>query len=145
MVLHNTKSTAQDVSNKLHIASETERKINGAREEYRPVATRGSILYFLITDMTVVSCMYQTSLRQFLILFDTSIYKSERSNNPKIRIGNIIRCLTLTVWRNTCRGFYERHKFLFTLLLAMKVDLQCAHISHEEFMKFIKVSGTCIL
>uniref|UniRef100_A0A0P4W7W0 Dynein heavy chain ATP-binding dynein motor region domain-containing protein n=1 Tax=Scylla olivacea TaxID=85551 RepID=A0A0P4W7W0_SCYOL len=138
MVLHDTKSTAQDVSTKLHIASETERKINGAREEYRPVATRGSILYFLITDMAVVSCMYQTSLRQFLILFDMSMNKADRSNNPKIRIGNIIRFLTLTVWRNACRGFYERHKFLFTLLLAMKVDLQCGHISHEEFMKFIK-------
>lgn len=65
--------------------------------------------------------------------------RSDRSNNPKIRIGNIIRFLTVTVWRNACRGFYERHKFLFTLLLAMKIDLQCGHISHEEFMKFIKV------
>ncbi|XP_050711756.1 dynein axonemal heavy chain 5-like isoform X2 [Eriocheir sinensis] len=138
MVLQDTKSTAQDVSTKLHVASETERKINGAREEYRPVATRGSILYFLITDMAVVSCMYQTSLRQFLILFDMSMIKSDRSNNPKVRIGNIIRFLTVTVWRNACRGFYERHKFLFTLLLAMKIDLQCGHISHEEFMKFIK-------
>ncbi|XP_050712609.1 dynein axonemal heavy chain 5-like [Eriocheir sinensis] len=138
MVLQDTKSTAQDVSTKLHVASETERKINGAREEYRPVATRGSILYFLITDMAVVSCMYQTSLRQFLVLFDMSMIKSDRSNNPKVRIGNIIRFLTVTVWRNACRGFYERHKFLFTLLLAMKIDLQCGHISHEEFMKFIK-------
>ncbi|KAG7159116.1 Dynein heavy chain 5, axonemal-like 2, partial [Homarus americanus] len=138
MVLQDTKSTAQDVSTKLQIASETERKINGAREEYRPVATRGSILYFLITDMAAVSCMYQTSLRQFLILFNLSMTKSDRSNAPKTRIANIIRYLTHQVWRNTCRGFYECHKFLFTLLLAMKIDLQCSHISHDEFMKFIK-------
>ncbi|KAK3879380.1 hypothetical protein Pcinc_016045 [Petrolisthes cinctipes] len=138
MVLQDTKMTAQDVSTKLHIASDTERKINGAREEYRPVATRGSILYFLITDMSVVSNMYQTSLRQFLVLFGLSMVRSDRSNTPKIRIGNIIRYLTSQVWRNACRGFYERHKFLFTLLLAMKIDLQCGLISHDEFMKFIK-------
>ncbi|VDM04048.1 unnamed protein product [Schistocephalus solidus] len=137
-VLRVTKTTAEGVRDKLTIAADTEVKINAAREEYRPIASRGSTLYFLIVEMSMVNVMYQTSLRQFLGRFNISMARAEKSLMTQKRIANIIDYLTLDVFRYTARGLYERDKFTLTLLITLKIALQQRKIRPEEFQIFIK-------
>jgi dynein heavy chain len=56
-VLADTKLKATDVKEKLIAAAEMRKNINEKREQYRPVATRGSVLYFTIVDMSQVRSM----------------------------------------------------------------------------------------
>ncbi|XP_023289507.1 dynein heavy chain 8, axonemal, partial [Orussus abietinus] len=137
-VLNTTKQTAAEVNEKLKVANETEVKINAAREEFRPVATRGSVLYFLVCDMAQVNCMYQTSLVQFLERFDLSMSRSEKSPVNQKRIRYIIEYLTYEIFKYKARGLYGDHKYMFTLLMALKIELQRGTVAHEEFQFFIK-------
>ena len=46
--------------------------------------------------------------------------------------------LTYEVFKYTVRGLYVSHKFLFTLLLPLKIGLSSGSIAYEEFQTFIK-------
>ena len=57
---------------------------------------------------------------------------------PAKRIANIIDYLTFDIFRYTTRGLYEEHKFLYVLLLALKLALNMGIINNTEFQTFIK-------
>merc|ERR1712230_208492 len=55
----------------------TKQEIDEAREAYRTVATRGSIIYFVIADMAQIDPMYQYSLQYYQALFNLCLKNSE--------------------------------------------------------------------
>ena len=102
------------------------------------VATRGSVVYFLIVEMSSVNIMYQTSLKQFLGIFDLSMKHSVKSPVTGKRIANIISYMTFASFKYSARGLYEQDKFLFTILMTLKIQMNNGAVRNEEFQCFIK-------
>ena len=131
-VLADTKNKAEEVKLKLKEADETKMQIDEKREQYRSVATRGSIMYFSIVEMSNVNCMYQTSLQQFLALFGESMEIAVKAKLASKRSENIIYCLTYLVYRYINKGLYEVDKLLFVLVFTIKIMVVADLISSSD-------------
>lgn len=140
-VLQKTKATGVEVQEKLANAAETDKRISGAREEYRPVATRGALLYFLVVDMAAIDNMYMVSLQQFLELFDFAIDNSEKAPVAAKRIVNIIEYLSFYVTCYMQRGLFTRHKSVWVLMLAMKIEAIGGRLSQAYVGNLLKGGG----
>eukprot|EP00217_Crustomastix_stigmatica_P013603 CAMPEP_0183798542 /NCGR_PEP_ID=MMETSP0803_2-20130417/19119_1 /TAXON_ID=195967 /ORGANISM="Crustomastix stigmata, Strain CCMP3273" /LENGTH=4519 /DNA_ID=CAMNT_0026043227 /DNA_START=42 /DNA_END=13598 /DNA_ORIENTATION=- len=141
-VLANTKLTAAEVNEKLGNASETNAKITEACEEFRPVAHRAALIYFLIAEFSTVNCMYQTSLFQFQDLYRISVERSDKAAMPAKRINNIIEHLTYHVYLYMQRGLFEKHKLIFAFMLTNKIKISAGDITADEVNVFLKGGGS---
>lgn len=63
--LNNSKETSAIIVTRLIETEATEEKISITRDKYRSVATRGSVLYFVVADLAEIDPMYQFSLKYF--------------------------------------------------------------------------------
>ena len=66
------------------------------------------------------------------------VCRSAKSPIASKRISNIIEYLTFESFKYTARGLYESDKFLLTLLLTLKIDMQGNKVNHQEFSCLIK-------
>lgn len=86
--LDESKKVADEIHSRVVQSEETEENINSSRERYLPVATRGAVLYFVLTDLAHVDVMYQFSLPWFTDLFENCIEaaqepaQNQRSESP---------------------------------------------------------------
>ena len=140
-VLADTKAKSTDVKEKLIAAAEMRKNINEKREQYRPVATRGSVLYFSIVDMSQVNCMYQTSLDQFQQQFDKSMDVAEKAALASKRVNNIIDAMTYLTYRYINRGLYERDKVSFKLIVTFKILLTAGKLAASNISLFLRGGG----
>ena len=76
--LEEAKAKAVEISDKLKESGKTAAKIEQAREEFKPAAVRGAVLFFVMEGLASISYMYQHSLSSFLEVFNTTLDTSAK-------------------------------------------------------------------
>uniref|UniRef100_A0A8C4HI55 Dynein, axonemal, heavy polypeptide 9 like n=1 Tax=Dicentrarchus labrax TaxID=13489 RepID=A0A8C4HI55_DICLA len=130
--LETTKHTAAEIEMKVLEAKVNEVKINEAREHYRPVAVRASLLYFIMNDLNKINPMYQFSLKAFNVVFHKAVAMAEASEDVKSRVNTLIDCVTYSTFNYISRGLFERDKLTFTAQLAFQLLLMSKEIDVRE-------------
>ena len=130
------------------ISKKTEESVKGAEvttkeivqtcEAYRPVATRGSILYFVVADFRVIDPMYQFSLQYFKQVFCKTVTDAPPSDDLAVRLQTLLDEILKSIFVNICRALFEKHKTLFAFLIAVGVLRQRGDITPSEWAYFLK-------
>eukprot|EP01040_Poterioochromonas_malhamensis_P005875 gene5875-6317_t len=119
--LENTKSKAVEIQGKLQLAEQTKVDISTARSVYKPVAKRGSILYFAEAGLSTINSMYEISLDSFLAVFKTALETAKKDSNLENRLRNMIDTITRQIYDYTCTGIFERHKLMFSFQMTCMI------------------------
>ncbi|XP_016058014.1 PREDICTED: dynein heavy chain 6, axonemal [Miniopterus natalensis] len=139
--LQDSKITSGAIKGRLKEAESTEVMINVAREKYRPVATQGSVMYFVIASLSEIDPMYQYSLKYFKQLFNTTIETSEKADDLEQRMAILLEQTLLTAYINVSRGLFEQHKLIYSFMLCVEIMRQQGSLTDAEWNFFLRGSA----
>ncbi|GMH64114.1 hypothetical protein TrST_g1151 [Triparma strigata] len=139
--LDDSKKTSSAIKIRLADAEVTRTEIAETREGYRSVATRGSVIYFVIAKLALVDPMYQYSLQFYKALFCQRLEKSQKSDSLDERLAIMIDDVTTNMYLNICRGLFEQDKMLYSFSIASSIKMHAGELSGVEWKTFMVGPG----
>ena len=125
-----------DIEEKVRLARDTEAKISAAREVYRPVASRGSLLYFLIDNLDTLDRVYHYSMANFVFILrkgmsvtpggadEGRVPEAQRLGEAvplEQRVKLLIDTTSYEVFQYVAQGLFERHKLIVAAQLCVLI------------------------
>ena len=136
--LEKTKTKAVEIGEKLVEARATGDEIDIACASYRPVAKRGSILFFVLTELSTLDNMYEVSLALYMVVFLQSLDSAEQDAILDNRLENIVATLTYDCYSYMCRGIFETHKLMFSFQMALQIQAGDGLLERQQLDFFLK-------
>lgn len=140
--LENSKLQSEEIKVTLEENEFAQKQITAARDQYRPVAVRGGLLYFIICDLSDIQPMYQFSLNYVTRLFVNTINEClklpDRPKEAKDLCELFVKKITENIYLNVCQGLFNDHKKIFAFLVASKIQKRLGNIKLLEWDLFLK-------
>ena len=135
VTLEETKVTVTEINEKQVVAKVKEVEIAKTFELYRPDASRGSLIYFLMNRISVVNYFYQYSLAAFNAIFWKALDKGvwpEEASDISGRVANLLDSITYNLFRFVSSGLFERDRLTFSTMLAINIQKSRGEFKQSE-------------
>ena len=113
--LNRTKSNSIEITESLKKSQDLQASVDRQREEYRPLASNGSVIFSSLQDLKKVNNMYQFSLVSFLKLFNKALSTPIVSNTLSEKLEKLRKNLVKYVFLNVCRAIFKADQLMFGL------------------------------
>ena len=124
--LNRTKEQSVEITQSLSVSAAIAVDLDRQREVYRPIATAGSRLFFLLAQLTSVNGMYDFALPTFTSLFNANLREvKEDKGGEGGKIQLMVERLKLSVFAYVTRSLFKADRLMFALHL-----LHCLYPQH---------------
>lgn len=110
-----TKTKAAEIQSALEGSAKASAELDEQRNVYRPFASAGGDLYFLITDIRAHNHMYQFSLETFIEWFKNTLEESSGEQEITSHIVHLIPALEKRVVTSVGRSIFKGDRLMFAL------------------------------
>ena len=130
--LTRAQKTSADIAQQLEASKKTEQQILEFKNQFDVVAKRAALLYFCVSDFSVIDPMYQFSLKWFVSLFRNALTRCEHPEDLEKKIETFHKAIATTFYESVSYSLFSRHKLLFSTLMVFRILLSNKIITSGE-------------
>lgn len=121
--LNQTKTQSSEIAVSLASSKEIQADLDRQREVYRPIAHVGSLLFFLVAQLSAVNNMYEFSLPSFIALFKQNLLNKDvppaaaagGGGAEGARVEGLSTTLRLKIFTFITRSLFKNDRLMFAL------------------------------
>ncbi|XP_067663541.1 cytoplasmic dynein 2 heavy chain 1-like isoform X1 [Haliotis asinina] len=123
--LNKTKASSITITDSLSESVRLQASLDQERNTYLGLAKNGSMLFFVISDLSKINNMYRFSLAAFLRIFQRALQTKHDGSGTEMRINTLSRKLLHMVYEYVCRSLFKADRLMFAMHMVhgMRPDL----------------------